>query len=182
MRVVDGRDTVLETLSDAEYQRLHRDLPGVLLHRETAVFVEPDTEYFMRLARVQGDPADRAFFAALKATYPASVWPVYVEQQTDASGCTRFGSMSLVETYRIWSGFRRTHSGRYAAPATAELDKVSEQLTTSTCACGSAADVVSELQRFQERFPQSPLRARIGARLDAQRAGDTSIRAYCRSG
>jgi hypothetical protein len=74
------------------------------LAREEVVFVEPDADYFVTLARAHGDAADRAFFSALKVTYPDSVWPVYVEQQTDAGGCTRFGSGALVEAYRSWSG------------------------------------------------------------------------------
>src|SRR5438552_9843119 len=87
MRVRNGRDTVLEGISDEEFTRLQRELPGVLVNREEIVFIKPDVDYFSKLAAARGDAADRAFFSALKQTYPDSVWPAYVEQQTDYSGC-----------------------------------------------------------------------------------------------
>ena len=116
------------------------------------MFVKPDPDYFTQLASVRGDPADRAFFSALKATYPESVWPVYVERQTDHGGCTRFGSMTLVGTYRAWFHFQRTFPGRYAAGAKKEVDAVVEHLAESTCVCGDLASIERELQGFLERL------------------------------
>ena len=102
MRVRDG-DTALESLSADAFTRLTVELKGAVINREEVVLVEPDVDYFQALAAARGDDADRAFFAALKATYPSSVWPVYVDQKTDFGGCTRFGSMSLVGTYTRWT-------------------------------------------------------------------------------
>ena len=155
---------------------------GAIVNREEVVFIEPDPDYFTKLAAARGDGADRAFFSALKATYPESVWPLYVEQQTDYGGCTRFGSMTLVETYRTWFAFQRTFRGRYAAGAQKETDAVIEQLTTSTCACGDLASVETELQRFRRQFPTSPARARIDQRLQTLRAGRSEIRTSCVAG
>ncbi len=181
MQVRSGQN-VLESLPDEEFQRLGRDLPGAILNRDEVVFVEPDAGYFTRLAAARGDGADRAFFAAFKATYPESVWPLYVEQQTDYGGCTRFGSMTLVETYRTWFDFQRTFPGRYVPGAQKETDAVIEQLTTSTCACGDLASVERELQRFRRRFPTSPARAKIDQRLQALRARRSDIRTSCVAG
>lgn len=181
MQVRNGQN-VLESLPDEEFQRLKRELPGAIINREEIVLVEPDPGYFIRLAAARGDGADRAFFSALKATYPESVWPVYVDQQTDYSGCTRFGSMSLVETYRAWFDFQRRFPGRYAAGARKETDAVIEHLTTSTCACGDVASVEGELQRFLRRFPTSSARAKVDRRLQALRARRSDIRASCVSG
>ena len=181
-RVTEDGNTLLESLSEAEFESLSRSLPGVLIQREEIVFVEPDTDYFARLAAAKGDDADRAFFSALKATYPESVWPVYIQQQTDYSGCTQFGSMALVEAYRTWSEFRGKYPSRYLAHAKAESDKVLEELTTSTCACGNADGIVRELEQFQARFPKSPVRSKIDARLKALRAHRSNIRANCVSG
>jgi hypothetical protein len=181
MQVRNGQH-VLESLPDEEFQRLGRDLPGAIVNREEVVFVEPDPDYFTKLAAARGDGADRAFFSALKATYPESVWPVYVEQQTDYSGCTRFGSMTLVETYRAWFDFQRKFPGRYAAGAKKETDAVVEHLTTSTCACGDSASVEREFQRFLRRFPISSARAKVGQRLQALRARRSDIRASCVAG
>jgi hypothetical protein len=181
MQVRNGQD-VLESLPDEEFQRLGHELPGAIVNREEVVFVEPDPGYFAKLAASRGDRADRAFFSALKTTYPKSVWPVYVEQQTDYSGCTRFGSMTLVETYRAWFDFQRKFPGRYALGATKETDAVSEHLTISTCACGDLASVERELQRFLRRFPTSSVRAKVDQRLQALRARRSDIRASCITG
>lgn len=91
----DGGVSTLELLSEQEFTALGRELVGLLMNREEVVFVKPDVVFFRRLA-ARGDPADRAFFAALSSTYQESVWPIYIESQTEFSGCTRFGSGTLV--------------------------------------------------------------------------------------
>ncbi len=67
--------TVLESRSDAEFARVQQVLREALVAREEVVFVELDPQYFLRGARERGDSADR----------------LYVERQTDSSGCTTFG-------------------------------------------------------------------------------------------
>jgi hypothetical protein len=179
---VRGGQTVLESLSEPQFADLQQQLPGALVNREEVVVVAPDPDYFRRLAAAHGDAADKAFFDALKATYPGGAWPVYVERQTDYSGCTRFGSMSLVGTYRAWRDFQRRYPGRYAVAAQAEAKAVLDDLATSTCSCGNAAGVQAELQRFVQAFPASPARAEVEQRLKAARAGKSDIRMQCVSG
>jgi hypothetical protein len=181
MRGQGAQGNVLESLSGDEYSRVAH-LPGLVVNREEVVFVNPDADYFAKLAAARGDAADRAFFRALKATYPDSVWPVYVDQQTDYSGCTRFGSGTLVGAYRSWSDFQRRFPARYRDPARKEIDEVTMKLAESTCACGDLASVQNELQRFLAAFPASPIGAKVTARLQAARAGRAGIRPNCASG
>jgi len=178
----DGKETVLEQLPPAEYQRLQNDLPGILVNREEVLFSEPDPDFFVQLAVGHGEEADRRFFAALKATYPESVWPVYVQQQTDYSGCTRFGSGTLVDTYRRWAEYTRSFPGRYAATVQRETDHATGELTQSTCACGDSATVERELQQFVRAFPASPIRQAVNQRLRALQTGQSDIRPRCISG
>lgn len=178
---VRGEQTVLESLSEQQFADLQQQLPGVLIGRDEVVVVDPDADYFRRLAATNGGAADRAFFDVLKATYPDG-WPVYVERQTDYSGCTRFGSATLVGTYRAWTDFQRMYPGRYAAAAQAEAKAVLDNLATSTCSCGDAAGVQAEFQRFVQQFPDSPARAVVERRLKAARAGHSGIRTQCLSG
>ncbi len=180
--VVRALTQKLESLSDDEFKRLQQELPGLLVNREEIVFIKPDVAYFTKLAAARGDDADRAFFAALKATYPESVWPTYVEQQTDYAGCTRFGSMSLVETYRVWSEFQRKYPDRYRASANEEASAVLGELTGSTCACGDAAAVEHELGEFLRTFPAVPDRAKVEERLQTLRARRSNIRMNCIAG
>jgi hypothetical protein len=172
----------LESLSDRDFQQLQRDLPGAIVNREEVVFVEPNFEYFVKLAASRGDTADRSFFAALKETYPESIWPSYIEQQTDYSGCTAFGSGKLVEAYRVWSQFQSDFPNRYASAVRRELDRIGHELADSTCACGDLTSIRSELQRFIELFPKSSIRARVEERLNLLTLGKSGIRVRCISG
>ena len=173
---------VMESLSDREFQQLQGDLPGAIVNREEVVLVEPDVDYFVKFAAARGDVADRRFFAAFKMTFPESVWPAYIEQQTDYSGCTAFGSGKLVETYRVWAQFQNDYPKRYASAVRQELDRISRELTDSTCACGDLAAIQSELQRFIRMFPSSSIRPKVEARLNALRLGKSDIRVRCISG
>jgi hypothetical protein len=177
----DGRNSPLESLSQPEFNALRRELVGVIVNRAEVVFLEPDVAFFEKLA-VRGDPADRAFFAALSATYPESVWPVYIEQQTDYSGCTRFGSGTLVTTYLTWTALRRHYPKRYEEASRKYLDDVAKELTESTCACRDRASVEQELTDFLGRAEVSELRTQIAERLAAVRSDRAKIRFTCTSG
>jgi len=174
--------SLLESLSEKSYRALRHALVGVLVFREEGTFVAPDPDYFLKLAEAHGEVADRAFFKAYKATYPEGVWPVYVEQQTDYSGCTRFGSMSLVQTYGRWFEFRRDFPGRYDFTVREELWAVVRELEESDCACGDRASVESELRRFVESYPNSPERPVVEHRLEMLRSGRLKVREKCISG
>jgi hypothetical protein len=173
--------TRLETLSLAEFERLGRELPGVLFGREESPLVKLDPEFFLDLAGRYGDAADRAFFAAYKETYPDGVWAAYLQPRTDYSGCTVFGSGRLVGAYRRWSSFSLEFRDRYAARTVAELEQVGQQLQ-STCACADATSVEQELQQFLLTFPQSSIFGPIRDRLQAIRGGRSKIRFHCTSG
>src|SRR5262245_21270475 len=46
--------TALESLSEDEFERLKRDLPGALVNRSETVFLEPDPDYFIKLSAAHG--------------------------------------------------------------------------------------------------------------------------------
>ena len=177
----DGSESTLESLSKQEFTALSRELVGLVVNREEVVFVEPDVAFFRRLA-ARGDRADGAFFAALRTTYPQSVWPVYIEQQTDYSGCTRFGSGTLVSTYLTWAAVRRRYPTRYEDASRIQLDDIVKELTESTCACRDRASVEQELTEFLRRAHASDVRTRVEARLAAVRSDRANFRFGCTSG
>jgi predicted DNA-binding protein (UPF0278 family) len=177
----EGGRSLLESLSEQEFTALAHELAGLVVSRDEAIFVEPNVVFFGRLA-ARGDPADLAFFAALSSTYPQSVWPVYIDQQTDYSGCTRYGSGTLVSTYVKWVALRRQYPKRYEEASSMYLDEIVKQLTESTCACSDGASVERELTEFLRRAAASEVRARVEARLAAVRSGRTDIRFACKSG
>jgi hypothetical protein len=174
--------SVLQSLSDDAFAQLVSQLRGVIINRREMQFVVPDLAYYVRLADTRGDTGDKAFFAALKATYPNSVWPVYLQRQTDAGGCARFGTLSLVESYGVWSQFKQRFPTRYDVAATDEIEAIFELLTDGNCACGTTAEVERELVEFNKRFPASAVRSEIDARLRDIRGGQAGIRTSCRAG
>jgi hypothetical protein len=177
----NGSHSLLESLSGQEFIALRRELVGLVVNREEVVFVEPDVVFFRSLA-ARGDRADRAFFAALSSTYPQSLWPVYLEQQTDHSGCTRYGSGTLVSTYLAWAEVRRQYPTRYAEASGSHLDEILKELTESTCACSDRASVERELTEFRRRANASDVRSRVDARLADVLSGRANIRFTCTSG
>jgi len=142
----------------------------------------PDPAFFAGLAREHGDAADTAFFRSVSATTVSGVLPIYVEQQTDYSGCTRFGTGSLVETYGTWRTFRRNHPHRYVERASRELEAVTDELLTADCACGDRASVAGELRAFLSRYAGDAAGKRVRARLKEIESGKGKVRERCVSG
>ncbi len=126
-----GKRSVIETLSEAEFAALE-ELPSVFVERVEVLVVRPEPRFFVALAERAGDRADRRFAAALAATYPNAKWPVYIQPQTDYSGCTAFGEGRLLDAYVTWSELLREFPGRYELAATEERDRVRGEIAEST--------------------------------------------------
>ena len=170
---------VLEDLSEADFARLEQ-LPGVYVRRVEILVVHPIPRFFSDLATRVGDQADQRFAAALVATHPESYWPVYVEPQTDYSGCTAFGDGRLLEIYLAWSAMERDYPGRYETAVARQRDAVEEEITRSTCACGDAASVVEELKRIAAALtPVDPILPAVRQRLAAVEQARSNIRFRC---
>jgi hypothetical protein len=138
--------------------------------------------YFLALAQEKGDSADVAFFRTSTATHDAGDWPVYSEQITDETGCTRFGTGSLVRSYAAWAGFRVRYPHRYARWAAEELGDIEDEFTGGDCACDDRASVVRELRQFLQRFPSARIAASVRARIRGITSGKIAIRERCRPG
>ena len=169
----------IESLSEAEFEQLKRDLPGTDVSRVELRYIKPIPEYFSKLAEKYGDPADRGFFAARMAAHPGIVSPTYKDSVTDYSVCAVFGDGKMVSSYRVWSQFQHDFPNRYVDATRGELEDVSETLL-STCPCGDLASVRRELEQFIKEFPTSPLRIRVEERLRAIADGKSGIRENCR--
>lgn len=171
--------SVLEDLPEADFAQLEQ-LPGVTVRRVEILVVHPIPRFFSDLATRVGDRADQRFAAALVATHPDSHWPVYVEPQTDYSGCTAFGDGRLLEVYLAWSAMERDFPGRYESAVSRQRDAVEEKITRSTCACGDSASVVEELKRIVAALtPEDPIFSAVRQRLAATEAGRSNIRFGC---
>jgi hypothetical protein len=145
----------MESISEAEYERLSERLPGILLNREEVVIIEADSSVFLPLARAKGLEADRDFMRVYFRTYP-DAWPVYIRQETDFSGCMEYGSGLLVELYGEWRGFLARHTGRYVGEAAEQMREFERAFLEPGGACGSRETVRREIRLFLSRFPEDP--------------------------
>jgi hypothetical protein len=177
-----GGATALETLGEPAFQAVAAGMPGFTVTRQESVRVTPDLEFFLALARRHGEPADVRFFESYRQTVVAGGWPVYVEPQTDSAGCTRYGSLRLVEAYRRWTDYRRQFPGRYAARVGEFIETIEAELAGGRCACGARASVLGELRAFLEAFPGAPIAPDLRARVRAIEAGTSDIRFVCVAG
>ncbi len=177
-----GNQAVIEVLEIDEFQTVERRATGMIINREEVLIVESDARYYLELARRYGNRADIAFFEAYFATYSDTVWPSYVWQETDVTGCTAFSSGELVSRYRAWQSFRSKYPEAYAAEVRDHLEEIEWHIADSTCACDDAPAVAAELRRFVENFPDSPVRERVNRRLRDLLAHKTDITFNCAPG
>jgi len=160
-----GTVSPLESFDQKTFNLVAQEMKGFVVNREETVFVQPDTNFWVTLAESKGQNADQQFFQLLKKTYPDSVWPAYVRQQTDYSGCTDFGTKGLTHSFVDWSAFQKAFPSAYADAAKHELEAVSQHLG-STCACGDKASVISELEYFLQKIPKGNMAEKVRTRLD----------------
>lgn len=181
-RVPDGTLSVLEALPEADYAQLE-GLPGVYVQRIEVLVIKPVPDFFAALAARVGDQADQRFASALADTYRNAKWGVYVQPQTDYSGCTVFGEDKLLESYLLWSAMERDFPDRYITAVSREYQRVREKITRSTCACGDVASVVRELEAIAAALdPADPTLPAVKERLSAVKEGRSNIRFGCISG
>jgi len=169
--------------TDPKVAPVDTKLEGFAVSTEEVLYAVPKPDFFLELARKRGTPVDVAFFENLQRTFahhPA--WPVFIEQQTDYSGCTLYNAPELITVYRGWTEFAAKHPKAYAEEVAKELTRLQETMTQDGCACGKAADVTAGLEAFLRAFPKAPIADKVKARLEALRAGKSDFKFECHSG
>ena len=170
----------LDQMDDSTLARTASLMQGFeLLHDGVYEGLAPNFAFFDSLAREKGDDADVAIFRTIRATMNDGYMPSYVQQQTDYSGCTRFGSGALVEAYGLWKSFLERYPGRYVARSTMDFEDVRDELLSGDCACDDRASVVRELDLFLKRYPRGVFPGLVRARREEVRSGKAKIREHC---
>ncbi|MDD5058852.1 MAG: NHL repeat-containing protein [Sideroxydans sp.] len=172
----DSEISVRESLSDEALQALSLKMKGFMSDAD----MEPEPDFFLALAKRSNDPANVEFFEAYKNTMPEK-WPVYVEQITNYSGCTRYGTLSLVNTYALWDGYRNKYPTRYQNEVRNLIHDIEFELD-GTCACNDLKSVTLELETFIRKFPHAKIAARLRERLAQIRHGKSDMREHCQPG
>lgn len=176
-----GRLSEIERLKDDEFTVFKTRMRGFLINREEVVFAKPDNEFFQKLAARKGLPADIAFFDLRSRLRPDSIWAAYIEQQTDYSGCTLYGTGMLTELYGLLNSFKEKYPTAYVQMVSDELDYIKDALTTGTCACGGLPSAIKEFELFIERYPNAEITPRLRDRK-SNTDEKSKIRRFCTSG
>ena len=188
LAAADSLLEVLEFLDDAAYELASKKMEGFIVGREEIIVAEPDYKFFGNLAAGKGSPQDIALFALYQRTLPGGVWPAYIEQRADMSGCTLFGKNLLVDLYGAWTQFSNKYPEAYKTPVgyktivAQEISRIEQRLLAGSCACGGTETVIAELHAFLEKFPQSAIAGRIRERAANVAEDRAGIRFNCNPG
>jgi hypothetical protein len=171
----------IESLSDGEYTLLKKRMHGFVVNREEVLFINPDLKFFSKLAKSHGKKADIDFFALMRKIRPDNIWAQYIEQQTDATGCTIYGNGSLTKLYGEALRYKKVHPGSYKAEVDKEIEEILSQFLAGTCACGSQEDALKEFRLFLQSFPSDKNAPAIRKRMQ-KITKNQDFRFDCQSG
>jgi hypothetical protein len=158
-------------------------LEGFSVSTEEVLYAVPKPGFFLALARKKGTPVDVAFFENLQRTFAQhDAWPVFIEQQTDYSGCMLYQAPELLAVYGGWTEFAAKHPKAYAAEVAKEISRIEEAMTRDGCACGKSAEVIAGFEAFLRTFPRASIATQVKSRLEALKAGKGDMRFECKSG
>lgn len=171
----------IEALSAADYSLLEKKMKGFIVNREEILFIEPDLKFFAQLSERSGTKTDAAFFVLMRIIKPDNVFPVYIERQTDVSGCTIYGIGALTILYGKALQFKRAYPKAYTSDINEEINEMLEEFTEGTCSCGTRAGVEREFRAFIKAFPRDKNTPKVKKRL-ANLRRNKEFRFNCQSG
>lgn len=180
-KTLSDKQQELEVLDDNEYSRFERKMKGFLVNRQEVVFIEPDLKFFEKQSRRYGLSSDVAFFKLMQRIKPNSVWAAYIEQQTDYSGCTKYGSGLLTRLYGDLLHFKKAYPNRYVADINNEIEGIITEFSVGGCSCGDLESVLKEFRFFIRSYPRDRNTPKIRRNL-TQIKKHRDFRPNCHSG
>lgn len=148
-------------------QEMRTKLEGFELNPNTETFVaSPNLEFFKSLSKKYGSPADIAFFELILKMQPSnSYFPVYIQQQTDLSGCTIYDG-SLTKFHRDWTYFQQNYPQSYREKVKSYIGDIEKNLSDSRCFCDKTKEpILKELESFLKKNPKLTVTAKIKKRI-----------------
>lgn len=107
---------------------------------------------------------------------------MYIEPQTDYSGCTIYGDGKMTALYGKAKQFRKQFPVAYASDVNEAINDIKETFTNDTCACGENRSVVKEFELFINAFPKDAITLAVKKRLAEVKEKWTAFRFQCHSG
>lgn len=160
-----GQGAWIESLDEDDYASLSQQLRGLRLSRGRDVYAQPDPNFLSELAQRQGRDEDREFFRMYRRSWGNDLIPSYLRLTTRVTPCVRFGENVIPALYDGWRAYRLRFPLAYMAYTEQTVRDLEEAVELGTCACGGRDSVEQELSAFVTRFPDTPSRPAILARL-----------------
>ncbi len=176
----DGNSAWIETLSDAEYAALQKELRGFHLSRGYDIYTQPDAAFLYTLAQARGRDEDRAFFRLYRDLWSKELMPRYLSMGNNPTPCVRFGEDILPDLYAGWRDFAARYPQAYVEFTQQTLRDLEEVVVLGVCACGDEKSVERELSGFLKRFPQMPGADDVDKRLKELKEDPTLRPVRCR--
>ena len=155
----------LQDLASDDFAALSESLRGMRLARSPIPYALPDALFLSELAQRQGRPEDRRFFRVYRQSWGLDPMPAWLRRTSRVLPCIRYGEGVISDLYEAWQGFARDYPGTYIDYVRLMLGEIEQTVAQGGCACGNEDAVEQELSEFVTRFPNSPVRPAILARL-----------------
>jgi hypothetical protein len=178
-----GELVPLEAMSEEDYAFVQQHMKGFFVFREEIVGVEPKMTFFKELAARRGSQEDVDFFDLMTEVYGDGIWPAYVEQQTDYSGCDSYGDGARTRIYLDAVKIRTPVNEAYRIKVDEMIKGLKESfITDGICVCGGADAVIRELSLFIEKAPDADFIEDVKQLLAKVKAGKPKMKFYCQTG
>jgi hypothetical protein len=160
-------------------KRFERILPGFHVGTADALFVVPNSTFFLELAKQHGNEVDRRFFELLDETFHGGATRAYINPLSETTACYQLGSREFISLYRGWSRFKPRAPAAYLETVNEELQVLEQTLLQATCACGTREIVDAGFEDFLKAFPKSPIAPQVRERLEKIHANTSGILFRC---
>ncbi len=152
---------------------------GFRIFRDEFVGASPIPAFFLGLAKSRGSEADVSYFTLADASKNEWGDARYVKRRSDFGGCTRYGSLILVDLYRRWTRYSDRFPGRYEREVAKFLEEIRRELGSARCACDGPDSVLKELRAFVAAYPNSEVAPAVEKRIEDIGAARSLIRFQC---
>lgn len=106
---------------------------------------------------------------------------MYLEQQTDVTGCMQFDHPALPALYKRWLPVAQGGARAYKQRAAGEVQSI-EHWLLGDCACGDQESVIEGLGAVLRSAPPGAFAEKLRARLKSLKRGGADVRYHCASG
>jgi hypothetical protein len=107
---------VLDKLSADDYTLLQDTAAGGMqLNRKGVIFVHPDADFFLKMARDYGDPADVNFFESYQKSFPNGPMPSWVKLTDNGGACVDAQGNDFPSRLRDWRIYQARFPQNYTS-------------------------------------------------------------------